>query len=391
MRQIYEEIDQIKEKIILRRRYIHSNPETGFDTQNTEKYVTDFLRKLNIHILPSTVGVLGLIKGNETKDIIALRADMDALNLNEENEVEYKSKVQGKMHACGHDGHTAMLMSAAEILNNNKDKLKHDILLIFQPAEEGPDLGGARIMLKDLEDNGLLAKVKCIYGQHVTTELDTGKVLIKYGSLTASTDEFTIEIIGKGGHAGVPQEAIDAISITSKFINEIESFMSRRIDPFDPAVFSIGIINGGSAKNIIAERVTISGTIRCQSELNRQYILDNAEKILKGICMFSGASYKIEILHGLPPLITNDNVMDAVKSFAVEILGSDNTVDTTRASMGAEDFSYFAQRIPAAFIWVGAKNEERGLVNLMHNPRFDFDEEVLPVGVKLLCRFALQD
>ncbi|MEL7648657.1 MAG: amidohydrolase [Sedimentibacter sp.] len=391
MKHILEQADQIKDRTVFRRRYIHQNPETGFDTQNTENYVKELLRELNIEILPSTVGVLGLIKGNNTNDMVALRADMDALSLTEENEVDYKSGVIGKMHGCGHDGHTAMLMGAAELLSINRDCLKHDVLLVFQPAEEGPDLGGARIMLKDMENMELLPKIKCMYGQHVTTELEIGKVFLKYGSLTASTDEYTIEIIGKGGHAGMPQEAVDAISIASKFIGEMESFMSRRLDPFDPAVFSVGMIKGGSAKNIIAERVELSGTIRCQSEYNRQYILENAEKILKGICLYSGASYNLKVLHGLPPLVTDDNVMDMVKEFAAEILGEENVVAASKASMGAEDFSYFAEKIPSAFIWVGARNEKKGFVNIMHNPRFDFDEDVLPIGVKMLCRFALQD
>lgn len=390
MRHIFEEADKLKEATILRRRHIHQNPETGFDTLNTESFVKEFLKEHDIEILPSSVGVLGLIKGNNTDGIVALRADMDALNLNEENEVDYKSRICGKMHACGHDGHTAMLMGAAEVLNRNKGLLKHDVLLVFQPAEEGPDLGGARIMLKDMEEMNLLPEIKCIYGQHITTELEIGKVFIKYGSLTASTDEFTIEIIGKGGHAGIPQEAVDAISIASKFIGEMESFMSRRMDPFDPAIFSVGTIKGGSAKNIIAERVEICGTIRCQSENNRQYILENAEKILKGICSYTGASYNMDVLHGLPPLITDDSVMDKVKSIAEGILGDNNVVPASKASMGAEDFSYFAQKIPAAFIWVGARNEEKGMVNMMHNPRFNFDEDVLPIGIKMLCGFALQ-
>jgi len=391
LNKIFNEIDQIKSEIISNRRYLHEHPEVGFDTKNTEKYVREFLTRQGIEIIPSSVGVMGIIKGNNNNDIIALRADMDALNLAEENDVEYKSQNAGKMHACGHDGHTAMLMGAAEILNSNRQKLNHDILLIFQPAEEGPIPGGATIMLKDLESNGLLPKIKNIYGQHISTEYDIGNISIKYGNLTASTDEFAIEIVGKGGHAGIPQSAIDSISIASKFISEMESFMSRRIDPFDPAIFSIGIIMGGSAKNIIAEKTTLSGTIRCQSEENRKYILENSEKILNGICSYSGASYKLDILHGLPVLINNDNVVDIVKSIAQNVVGEDNVIVTTKAGMGAEDFAYLAQKIPAAFIWIGARNKKRGLVNLMHNPKFDFDEDVLPIGVKMFCSFAMQN
>lgn len=390
MNQIFQEIDNIKEKHISNRRYLHEHPEVGFETINTEKYITEFLNSNEIDIIPSSVGVIGIIRGNNASKIIALRADIDALNLEELNEVEYKSQNFGKMHACGHDGHTAMLMGASEILNNNRDKLNYDILLIFQPAEEGPSLGGARIMLKDLEANGLLPKIKYIYGQHITTEYELGSISVKYGSLTASTDEFTIEIIGKGGHAGIPQEAVDAISISSKFVGEMESFMSRKIDPFDPAVFSIGTINGGSAKNIIAEKVTLSGTIRCQSEKNRKFILENVDKILKGICLYSGASYELDILNGLPVLVNDDNVMDIVKNVAINIVGEKNVIEAKKSSMGAEDFAYFAQKIPSAYVWIGARNDKKGFVNLMHNPKFDFDEDALTVGVKMFCSLALQ-
>ncbi|MFA9422771.1 MAG: M20 family metallopeptidase [Sedimentibacter sp.] len=391
MNEILKQADLIKDEVVSNRRHIHKHPECGFDTKQTEKYVQSFLNEEKIEIIPSTVGVMAIIKGIGTNDIIALRADMDALPLLEENDVEYKSQNPGKMHACGHDGHTAMLMGAAKILNKNKEKLKHDILLIFQPAEEGPDLGGARIMLKDLESNGLLPKIKYIYGQHISTEYEVGTLSIKYGSVTASTDEFAIELIGKGGHAGIPQRAVDAISIAAKFITEIESFMSRRIDPFDPAVFSIGILQGGSANNIIAEKSTLSGTIRCQSEQNRKYILENVENILKGICLYSGASYKLHILHGLPVLLTDDTVVNIVKNIGLDVVGQQNVIISKTATMGAEDFAYFAQKIPAAFIWIGAKNEQKGFVNLMHNPKFDFDENVLPIGIKMMCSFALQD
>lgn len=390
MEEILKDIANLKDQVVANRRHLHMHPECGFDTKDTERFVREFLQGENIEIIPSTVGVMGMIRGNNTKGIIALRADMDALNLTEENPVAYQSTVPGRMHACGHDGHTAMLMGAARVLNANKAQLSHDVLLIFQPAEEGPDLGGARIMLKDLENLGMASQIRYIYAQHLTTEFETGNISLKYGSLMASTDEFTIEIIGKGGHAGIPQKAVDAISIAAKFITEIESFMSRKLDPFDPAVFSIGTIAGGSAKNIIAEKSFLSGTIRCQSETNRQYILDHADKILQGICAYTGADYKLDILHGLPVLLGDDGATDQAKTIAVDMLGKDHVILAKTASMGAEDFAYFAQKIPAAFIWIGARNEDKGYVHMMHNPKFDFDEDALPIGVELFVRFALQ-
>ena len=196
----------------------------------------------------------------------------------------------------------------------------------------------------------------------------------------SSTDEFTLDIIGKGGHAGMPHETIDAISIAAKIINEMESFMSRRINPFDPAVFSIGTVHGGSAKNIIAERVQISGTIRCQSESNRKHILENAERIIKGLCLSWGADYSFNILHGLPVLSNDEKVLNITREIAKDIVGNSNVIVAEMASMGAEDFAYFSKKIPSAFIFLGARNINKGYV----------DEEALPIGVKMLCSLALQ-
>lgn len=374
------------------RRHLHMHPETGFDTQETERFVKQILEGERIEILPSSVGVIGKISAGTGKKAgyIALRADMDALPLEEANDVPYRSRAEGKMHACGHDGHTAMLLGAATVLQRNREKLPRDVLLIFQPAEEGPKLGGARIMLKDLESMGLVPETRAMAALHLTTEHPAGTVAVRYGSSMASTDEFDIGITGLGGHGGSPHKAIDALSLAARFVTEMESFMSRRIDPLDSAVFAIGVLKAGTAANIIPERATLSGTLRCQREETRGFILSGAEKHLQAICSWSGAAYTMDVRRGLPVLVNDDEKVEQAERIAAEIVGADKVIRLKYPSMGAEDFAYFSEKIPAVFTWIGARNEEKGFVHMMHNPRFDFDEDALAVGTEMLCRIAVE-
>lgn len=386
---IKSEITGIMEDVISVRRHLHMHPEIGFDTKNTEKLVREQLEREEIEILPAKMGVIGRIRGKDSERFVALRADMDALCLQEENEVSYRSQVPNKMHACGHDGHTAMLLGAAKLLNRHKDQLPADVLLIFQPAEEGPNLGGARIMLADLQEKGLAEKVSSIYGLHLMNDYPTGTVASKPGAMAASTDEFTIRITGRGGHAGQPDKSIDALSIGAKVVSAMESFMSRRINPFDPAVFSVGIFQSGSAINIIAETAKIAGTLRCQNEEAREYILHNMHQIAEGICSAYGASCHIDVLHGLPPLINDERTEKRAMEIAEAAVGGEKLVEIKNPMMGAEDFAYFAKSIPAAFLWIGSGNKEKGFINLAHHPKFDFDEEAMETGIRILCALAI--
>lgn len=383
------QIQSIREEVIANRRYLHMHPEIGFDTENSEKKIRHFLSKEGIELIASKIGVLAFIRGKDRRRMIALRADMDALCLQEENEVPYKSIYANRMHACGHDGHTAMLLGAAKILQKNRDLLPVDVLLIFQPAEEGPNLGGARIIMNDLERQGLAEKIQYIFGMHLFNDYEVGKVGVRYGSLMSSTDEFDIKIIGKGGHAGQPHKTVDALSIGAKFISAVESFMSRKKDPLDPAVCSVGIFNSGSAKNIVADTAVLAGTIRCQTEKNRVYILENMEKILKGICEAFGANYRLDVLRGIPVLINDVNATEYAEKVTMQAIGESNTFRISQPTMGAEDFAYYAQKIPASFLWIGSGNKEKGFTCLAHHPKFDFDEDALLIGIKEFCYLAM--
>lgn len=393
LKKMTDRIDEKRAELVEHRRHLHENPELGFDVSETTAYITAFLREKKIEILPSSLGVIGIIRGGKKvacAKAVGLRADMDALSLQETNEVSYCSKREGKMHACGHDGHTAMLMTAAGILKEYEQELTRDVILMFQPAEEGPQPGGAKPMVEEMEQSGLAAEIGRFGSLHVTTEYAVGSVVVKYGSAMASTDEFYLKITGKGGHAGMPHTTVDAVSVAAKFVSEMESFMSRRIDPFDPAIFSVGMLHSGSAINIVSEVAEIGATIRCQSEENREYILKNAEGILQGICQYTGASYELQVKRGLPALVNDQQVTERAEAIAVKLLGEDQVIEKRTSEMGAEDFSYVARRFPAAFLWLGARNEEKGFVHLMHNPGFDFDEDALLVGAKLHCAFALE-
>lgn len=380
--------DILQETIEIRR-YLHMHPEIGFDTHNTETLVKKHLEEEGIEILPSDMGVFGIIRGQSGEAMIGLRADMDALCLQEENDIPYRSQEKNKMHACGHDGHTAMLLSAAKILQRNRDSLPFDVLLIFQPAEEGPNLGGARVMLADLKKKGLASKVKNIFALHVFNDYPIGSVAMRCGAASSSTDEFYIKIIGKGGHAGQPHKTVDALSIGAKIVSAMETFMARKVDPHDAAVFSIGIFEAGSAINIVAENAKISGTIRCQREEMREYILDYMRKITEGICNAYGATCRIDIVHGLPVLNNDEETTLYANRVAASIVGQEHVIQIEHPMMGAEDFAYFAEAIPACFINLGSGNEEKGFTYLAHHPKFDFDENAMEYGIHILCNLAM--
>ena len=383
------EIPAIMSKAIEIRRHIHMYPETGFDTHNTESFILEKLKETGIEILPSEIGVMARIEGKDHSRMVALRSDIDALNLDEINEVPYKSQVPHKMHACGHDGHTAMLLCAAEILQRHRDMLPTDVLLVFQPAEEGPNLGGARVMLADMKKSGMINRIDNIFGIHLFNDYPVGKVGVKHGALASSTDEFYIKIKGKGGHAGQPEKCIDALSVAVKVVDAMESFMSRRISPLESAVFAIGMLNAGSAINIVAENATIGGTLRCQVEEMRSYILENMDQIVRGVCSAFGATCEIEILHGLPPLVNDTEVTDFAENILKEAFERDKIFEIQKPMMGAEDFSYFSESIPSTFCWIGSGNKEKGFVNLAHSPGFDFDEDALANGIRVHCTFAV--
>ena len=365
------------------RHHLHAHPELSYQEFETSKFVQNKLAAWNIPFeVKATTGVVGLIKGkNPDKKVIALRADMDALPIKEENNVHYKSTNEGVMHACGHDVHTTCLLGAAKILNETKEDWEGTIKLIFQPGEE-KNPGGASLMIKD----GVLEspKPQAIFGMHVHPGLATGKLSFRGGMVMASADELYITIKGKGGHAASPHLTADTILIASQLVVALQQIVSRNNNPFNPTVLSITSFNGGYTTNVIPSEVKLMGTLRCMNEEWRykahQLIKQTAENIING----TGAELNLHIDIGYPSVHNNEPLNEKAKVLAGELIGNSN-VEETEMRMGAEDFGYYAQQIPACFYRVGVMNKEKGITSGVHTPTFNIDEDAIETGMALMA------
>ncbi|MDR0663088.1 MAG: amidohydrolase [Spirochaetaceae bacterium] len=382
-----QEIKRCVEKFYSRgveiRRRIHQNPELSEQERETAQLAADTLREFGIATRTSIAGngVLGLIRGGKPGKTVLLRADMDALALNEEADVPYKSKKPGIMHACGHDGHTAGLLLAAMALSELRDKLPGTVKLMFQPAEE--TVGGAEGMIEAgiLED----PHVDAAFGCHLWGQGEEGTVQVKSGPLMAAPDEFRVTLKGRGGHAGLPHSAVDPVVLAAHAILEFQDIMSRRKDPFVPAVLSVCMVRGGHTHNVIPESVELQGTIRTFDEETRSFIPREMEKILRGLTLAAGASYSFESLRRYPPLINDPAATEIVRKAAEKIVGPDK-VGAARETMGGEDFAYVAQKIPSSFFMVGIAPPGKQVIH--HSPHFQWDERALKVSAACLCQTA---
>ncbi|WP_173790643.1 M20 metallopeptidase family protein [Desulfurobacterium indicum] len=382
---------EIKDFIVGLRRQIHQYPELSGREFKTSELVADTLKDIGVDELQEgfgeTTAVVALIKGNSDRTV-ALRADMDALPIKEETGKPYASKIDGVMHACGHDAHTAMLLGAAKLLVKHKKKLKGNVKLIFQPCEERQDCRGA----KRLVAAGVLRNpdVGAIFGIHVFPELETGKVATCPGAALASSDVFRIKIYGKGTHASKPHMGIDTVLIASQVVNTLHHIVSRRVDPLDPAVLTIGTIKGGEAENIIPDTVEMAGTIRTLNEDVRKKIPLWIEEALRGITSAYGGSYEFDYEEGTPPLINDKKVTEFAMNSLKELLGEGNVLYLEKPSMGGEDFAEYLKFVPGTYFRLGTGNREKGTTYPLHNPRFDIDEDALPVGTAVLSFLAFK-
>jgi amidohydrolase len=360
----------------------------SFEEFKTCQYVKNKLIALGLEpeIIANT-GLVALIKGkNPDKKIVALRADMDALPIIEQNDVEYKSKNEGVMHACGHDVHTSSLLSCAKILVAFKDQFEGTVKLIFQPGEEKLP-GGASIMIKEgaLEN----PRPKNIIGQHVMTFIEAGKVGFRSGMYMASSDELFMTIKGKGGHAAMPEQNIDPITITSTIIVAIQQIVSRSASPKVPTVLSFGKITGNGATNVIPDFVKVEGTFRTMDEVWRKEAHVKMRKLAEGIAESMGAICEFEIRNGYPFLQNEPKLAAELKSYAIEYMGQDNVVDLD-LWMASEDFSYYSQEIDANFYRLGVRNESKGITSGVHTPTFNVDEKCLEIGPGLMAYLTLR-
>ena len=384
---LLEEAQKIKQDIVQFRRNFHMHPELGMEEYRTVAIVEDMLKSLGIETKRiAGTGVIGLLRGKGSGKTIALRADMDALPISERNKVCYASKIPSKMHACGHDAHTASLLGAAMLLSKYKNKFNGNVKFLFQPAEE--TVGGALPMIKE----GVLKnpEVDAVFGLHVDVDIEVGKIGIRYGKTNAASDMFDVIIYGKSCHGAAPHEGIDAITVGVQVVSALQNFVSRNVDPLDSVVVTIGIFEGGYQRNIIADRVKLSGIIRTLDPNIRKVSCERVKKIILGVTEAFGAKANINFTPSYPSLINDNSMTDLVKSVAEELLGKANVIVINKPTMGVEDFAYFLQNVSGSFFRVGVKNKEKGIVQPAHSSLFDIDEDALPIATAMHTQITLK-
>ncbi|KAB3535436.1 amidohydrolase [Alkaliphilus pronyensis] len=381
------EAQAIKNWLSKVRRDFHKEPELGMEEFKTQKKIVEHLKEMGIPYKTdvANTAVVGIIKGSEKGKVVALRADMDALPLEDEKTVHYKSTIKGKIHGCGHDAHMTILLGAAKLLKEREAKLKGTIKLFFQPAEE--TLGGAKPMI----EAGVMENptVDAVFGLHVTPETPVGKIGVKYSQMNASSDTIIITVRGESTHGAYPHGGIDAIVIAGHIITGLQTIVSRNVDPRDSAVISLGEISGGTQGNIIANKVTMRGTVRTLNPNTRDIVLDRIKLTIENIAKSMGGSAELNREEGYVALINDDAMVEVVKKNAGEILGLRNVEIIKTPSLGVEDFAYFLQKAPGAFYRLGCRNEEKGIVHEAHSTLFDVDEDCLPIGVAIQVKNTL--
>ena len=389
MLNIVEEIKALQEDIIKWRRELHQIPETSHDIPNTARYIEDRLKEMGIEYRSNVggLGIVGLIKGNRDGKTIALRADMDALAVEEKTNLPFAS-INKNMHACGHDGHMAMLLAAAKVLNSHKDTMTGNIKLIFQPAEEGP--GGAKPMIQDgvLENPKVDAAISIHVGDIFPGVVNNGQIGICYSTVQACLDRFTIKVIGKGCHGAMPHTGVDPITITGHIINALQTIVSREVKPTNPAVVTIGKMHGGTSYNIIPDFVELEGTARAIDQGEREKIASHIESIVAGISRGMQGDYEFNYVFGYPPMVNDPvftrNMLESIK----KVVDEEDIVEIIEPTMGGEDFAYFLLEVPGTYMYLGTNNPEKGIVYPQHNAKFDIDEDVLWKGSAVMAQGA---
>ncbi len=387
MDNIRNEVTLLKDEVINLRRDFHMHPELGFKEVRTAQIVENYLKALGLDVKSGVAktGVVGLLKGKEKGKTILMRADMDALPIEEMNDIPYKSVNKGIMHACGHDGHTAMLLVAAKVLSHHVNEIKGNIKFVFQPSEE-KDPGGAIKMIEEkVMDNPSVDKA---YGLHLANMIPIGMIGIKPGISTAEADEFSLKVTGKGGHGAYPHFSIDPVVIASHIVLALQTIVSREIDPLNPIVLTIGKIHSGNVFNVIPENAELLGTVRTLSKDVAKTIPEKIERISKNVAKAFRGNTELNYQFGYPPLVNNLEEAKFVKSIAELVVGKGKIIDTAM-SMGGEDMAYFLEKVPGAFYWLGSQNKAKGLDKPHHSAYFNFDEDALPIGVEMHTRIAL--
>ena len=382
-KKIEDIVDLILPEVIALRHKIHQNPELAGNEFSTSALIRKRLSSTNIELLPPFLktDVVGLLKGKEKGKNIALRADIDALPMQELNELPYKSSIDGMMHACGHDGHTAMLIGAALVLDKLRDEIKGTVRFVFQPGEEIAAMG------KELVDAGALKNPEpdAVFALHAQCGYPTGSIISRTGTIMAAAGFFKIKIIGRGGHGSRPENTVDPILAACRVVDAMQSIVSRNIDPQDAAVISVCRFEGGRNANVIPEEVILEGTVRFLDSKVGEQIRRLIEQTVKGICIATGATYEFEYKLPYIPTVNAPACVEAARKITQKYLGTDMWFDMTRSSLGGEDFAFYLRDYPGAFCFIGMGVDRPGI----HNPKFDFKDEAIRNGVIYLVAMAL--
>jgi amidohydrolase len=383
------EIDEHVPDLVAMRRDLHEHPELAFEEVRTSGIVARRLQALGLEVQTgiAKTGVIGLLHGEQRgpgSKSIAIRADMDALPIQEQNEIDYRSQIDGKMHACGHDGHTSILLTVADILSRRRDELKGSVKFVFQPAEE--NVGGAKPMLAA----GAMQGVDGVIGLHLISHYPLGRVGVRSGPVFAGADRFILTVRGKGSHAAMFDRAIDPIVIAAQITTALQTLVSRETAPLEPAVVTVAMIHAGTAFNIIPETATMHGTMRSYTAEHRLFLRQRVQELAIGIATAMGGSCNVEIIEGIPPCVNDPEMTALVHKAAVATVGEQN-VDNSDAirTTGSDDMSIFLHAVPGCYFIVGAQNAAQGASYPHHHPRFNIDEDALPIAVEVLTRAAL--
>ncbi|WP_188398006.1 M20 family metallopeptidase [Sporomusa sp. GT1] len=381
---IHELVQHGHDYVVAMRRHFRKFPELSGQEYETQKKIISELTAMGLE--PRSIagtGVLAEITGGKAGRTVAIRADIDALPIQDEIEQPYCSQNAGCCHACGHDGHIAMLLGSAKVFSSIKDELAGNIRLLFQPSEESFP-GGALAMI----DEGVLDKVDTIIGAHLWQPLAVGTMGITYGPMMASPDQFTITIKGRGGHGSMPHQTIDPLYVGAQIVLALKTITGNQVNAKELAVLSIGMFKSGDAFNIIPDTAILQGTVRTFAQNIREIIFANIDRICNGICAAAGAAYTLESLYGFPPVINNPQVAQVVATVGEKVLGKTAVIELSPAMVG-EDFAYYQQQVPGCFMFIGVGNEAKGLVYPHHHPKFDMDERALSHGVEVMVNSAL--
>jgi hippurate hydrolase len=378
-----EEIrEDFGEKIVTLRRDIHREPELGFDTKKTAEKVLGALDGLPLEVQTGVAenGIVATLRGRDDGPTVGLRADLDALPIHEETGLPFASEIDGKMHACGHDGHTSMLVGAAHALCGMRERLNGTVKFFFQPAEEGG--GGGKVMVEE----GVADDVTSIFALHLWPGLPFGTAATKAGPIMAAADAFEVTVRGTGGHGAFPHQTADAIAMAAQIVTALQTLVSREVDPVEPAVVTVGEIGAGSAFNIIPETARLGGTVRTLNEDLRRRMPERIEQLARGVAQGMRGDAELDYSFSYPVTMNDEGAAQHALTVIRGLFGEESTLELSNPAMGGEDFAFFLEKIPGAFIWLGVGED----VSYLHTPTFAFDEEILPQGSALLTALALE-